>query len=397
MSNTITLSEPAVAQLLPNWLGIRLQRGPNSTNLTAFTAVVDIPYVIGQTTYSYLDTAGASSDWYRIARYGAGALVGPFSPAWPVIPTSVTRGDGARRSLKNCRRMLGRRLGGLQVAMTTADGLPDGSTFKSTGMATMIDSNRYRGWWAMPTDGVSAGVIRTIGDTALNPLDGTVIVAPPFTSQIVQGTQVELTKLLPSEELGGLMGLRQALNLALAECWVIDRLALAGVANQATYDISQLGDWLDPETISEFYGPVLSAGIPLSPWGGFQARQQGAVVALDVAAGISTGATMSLELTRPADTFMKVGGVWLDGQQGFVNDDDECLLQPTFLSEVALVYCWESLAQVTTGAASLRFAKSAMDQRAKANLMKWSGLPHPSERSDHRATYGRDRWWDWVK
>jgi hypothetical protein len=395
--NTITLNEPAVNALIGTWTGIRLERGPNATNLGAFSIASLIPYVFGQTQYTYFDASGATSDWYRIARYGPLGLVGPYSPAWPVLPVPTTTGGGARRSRKSCRRMLGRRLGSLQVATTTSDGEPGGTTVISTGLSTVLDSNRYRGWWAMPTDGVSNGQIRVVGETALNPLDGTMLFSPSFTSQIVAGTEVEFSKLLPHDELGGLLGLHQALNLALAECWVMDRLALVGVANQATYDISALGDWLDPESISEFYGPVLSSSIRVAPWGGFAARQDGGVINLDVPPGLSGGAAMALELTRPADTVIKINGVWTDQQQGFQNDTDECLLQPAFLVEVALAHCWESLAQTTTGAAAARYAVKAEDQRKRVNIMKFRGLPHPVERSDHRVQSGPTDWWGWVK
>jgi hypothetical protein len=398
VSNTIRLTEPDVNALMTGgWTGLRLERGPNATNIAAFQLVVLLPYVTNQTVYTYADATGAASDWYRTAHYGPGGI-GVFSPAWPVLPAPITADGGARRSLKNCRRMLARRSGSLQVVTTTSDGNTAGSTIISTGLATVLDANRYRAWYAMPTDGVSNGQIRTIGDTALNPTDGTLNISPPYRSQIVQGTQIEFHKLLPPEELGGSMGLRQALNLALAECWVMDRIAVAGIANQGTYDLTLLGDWIDPSAINEFYGPLMTTDIPMAPWGGFTPRRDGGAVMMDVAPGISSGAAMQLELTRPADTYIKCGGVWLDQQSGFQHDDDECLLQPTELVEVALAYVWESLAQTTTGAAAARYGKLAEAQRTKANLSKFRGLPHPAERSDHRAGVSSGGpWWSWVK
>ena len=395
--NTIQLTEAVVDTLIGTWTGIRLEKGPNATNLGAFSLVSLIPYVLHQTSYTYFDPAGANSDWYRIARYGPLGLLGPFSPAWPVIPDPSTTGEGARRSLKATRRMLARRLGGLQVATTSADGTIGGTSLISANLANQLDANRYRGWWVMPTDGVSAGAIRTIGETALNPSDGTLTIAPPFVSQIVAGTQVELTKLLPPEELGGMLGLRQAINLALAECWVLDRTAVPGVANQATYDLSAIGDWLDPEAVSEYYGPVLSTGLAVMPWGGFSVRRQGSVVDLDVPPGISTGAAMSVEMTRPGDTLIKIDGVWTDQQQGMQNDTDEHLFQPAFLVEVALCHCWDALSQTTTGAAAARYLKLAENQRTKANLAKFRGLPHPRERSNHPATVFDTNWWSYLK
>lgn len=398
MTNTIRLQEPTADALSTTWTGLRLERGPNATNLAAFSLVALVPYVLGQTVYTVVDPDGATSDWYRAARYGPAGLLGTYSPAWPVAPLSASTGDGARRSLKNCRRMLARKLGGIQVVTTTADGSVDGSTLVSTGLATQTDPKRYLGWWTMPTDGVSAGQVRRVGESALNPIDGTLSVSPPMTSQIVRGTQVEMYKLLPPYELDGLLGLREALNMALAECWVLDRLAVPGQANTATYDVSELGDWLDPDAINEYYGPALGSGIPETPWGGFAARREGALVKLDVAPGIAAGAAMRPELTRPADTLIKVAGVWRDGQQGFTNDTDECLLQPQFLTDVALAYCYEALANASTGIAMAKFSKAAGEARRRAGLAKFRGLPHPTERPSHAAAaYGSQDWLGWVR
>src|SRR5207253_7190145 len=103
-----------------------------------------------------------------------------------------------------------RRLQSLQVVTTTADGNTAGTTLQSTGLATQTDADRFFNWWAMPTDGVSAGQVRVISKAALNPQDGTIAVSPAYLSQIVRGTQVEFHKLLPPDEYSGFIGLNQA-------------------------------------------------------------------------------------------------------------------------------------------------------------------------------------------
>lgn len=400
MSNTITLSEPNVNSLISaGWTGLRLERGPNATNLAAFTLVAQIPYVTGQTSYLYVDTSGTANDWYRTARYGPTGQLGSYTPAWPVAAPPTTVAPPARRSLRSCRRMLGRRMqGSLHVITTTADGTAAGTTLVSqSGLANQVDANRYRQWWVMPIDGVSAGQVRHVGEQGLNPTTGELGVAPAYTSQIVRGTQVELSRLLPPEEMDGFLGLRQCLNLALAECWAIDRVQLSGVDNQVTYDLAY-GDWLDPQAIHEFYGPVQGVGNISPPWGGWAARRDGSQVLLDTAAGIAGGSVMDVSLTRPGDTMIRRGGVWLDGQQGFELDDDECLFQPEFLVQVALAHAYEALAGVTTGANAARLQVRADTQRIIANKAKYSGLPHPPERSDHSlGSYSPDAWWTWIK
>jgi hypothetical protein len=396
MSNTIQLSETAVNTLIGTWTGLQLERGVSSTNLASFQIVAQLPYVVDQTTYTYVDNTGAVTDWYRVVRYGPSGL-GTYSPPWPVTPPITTTGDGARRSLKNCRRVLARKLGSIQVATTTDDGDAGGNTLISRGLANQIDANRYKGWWIMPTDGVSAGQIRIAAENALNPASGQLTVAPPMLSQIVKGTQLELHKLLPPDDAygtpGPVLGLRQALNMALGECWILDRLAVA-TTTAATYDLSTLGDWLDPSAVTELYGPSISA-IPAIPWGDFVVRGQAQAVDLDVI-GMVSGMSVSVELTRPGDTYMKVGGVWLDNQQGFQNDTDECLFQPAFLTEIALAYCYDALANGTTGPAANRYLKLAEDKRRGANIAKLRLLPHPPERPHAGVSYG-DSWMGWLK
>jgi hypothetical protein len=393
VANTISLSEPAVDALMSTWTGIRLERGASSTNLGSFSLVVEIPYVAHQTTYVVTDTSGTASDWYRIARYTP-LVVGDYSPPWPVTPGEITAGPGARRSLKSCRRMLGRRLGSLQVTTTTADGLDDGTSLVAAGLANGVDANRYYEWWVMPTDGVSAGLVRQAGKGALNPTTGQLNIQPGFLARIYQGTEVELHKLLPPDEsVGTVIGLRECLNLALAECWVPDRSTISWTGGYS-YDLAQLGDWLDPAAVNEVYAQA-GVGFPLEPYGGFNVVGDAASRTLELV-GMATGTQPVIEFTRPADSLIKVGGIWTDGQQGLQNDDDECLLQPTFLVTVALAHAYDALANGTTGKAHDDFQRKADDSRRQANIVKRNLLARLSERPHEGYSRGDD-WMSWIR
>jgi hypothetical protein len=208
---------------------------------------------------------------------------------------------------------------------------------------------------------------------------------------IAAGTQIELHRFLPPDEsMGPPLGLRQALNLALADVWAPDRLSLLATG-AATMDLAQLGDWLDASAIAELYGPALSNWVP-APYGPYAVRSDGEAVKLDVI-GLAPSAPIALELTRPGDTYIKIGGTWTDQQQGLVNDSDEQLFQPHFITEIALRFCYEAVSNTSTGPAQARWIKLAGDQLAKANIMKLR-LIHPSER-DHSG-YMRGRGDDWT-
>ena len=120
-------------------------------------------------------------------------------------------------------------------------------------------------------------------------------------------------------------------------------------------------------------------------------RSDAEVTALDVT-GLAAGAVASLELTRPADTYIKTNGVWADQQAGFTWDDDECLLQPSFLVEVALVYAYEALMGAAVGAPQVRYTALGEKQRRLVNNMKRmpGALPRPRERV--RGTGVGDEW-----
>src|SRR6266576_30625 len=397
MTNTIVLSEPDVDTFITTWTGLQLEKGANATQLNTFATLARIPYVADQTSYTYVDIPGVQSDWYRTCRYNPGGFV-TYSAPWPVAVPPTSRVAPTRRSLRACRRMLGRRLqGSLNVVTTTADGAVGGNSLIATNLGNQLDANRFRQWWVMPVDGANAGLVRHVSDQALNPVTGELQVGPPFPTRVASGTQVELSRLLPPYEMDGHLGLKECLNLALAECWVLDRLQLAGLSNTAVYTLDY-GDWLDPEAIHEFYGPYVDPSWVEAPWSGWNARRDGQQILLDTPGDIAGGTRMDLSLTRPADTLMKHCGVWTDNCQGFELDDDESLIQPQFLVQVALAHAYEALAGMTTGAVSNRMGLKAQDQRIIANRAKYVGLPHPKERADHRAQSGAlDQWWTWVR
>src|SRR5689334_655897 len=84
MSNTLTLDEPLVDSLLPVWTGLEVWHAVGPAGPFTFLGIV--PYVAGQTQYTYTDAAGLSTDWYQVRRYGPGPTYGAFSAAWPVSP-----------------------------------------------------------------------------------------------------------------------------------------------------------------------------------------------------------------------------------------------------------------------------------------------------------------------
>jgi hypothetical protein len=278
------------------------------------------------------------------------------------------------------------RLNSLTLVTTDATA-PDTNSIVSQQLALQIsDSNRYRNQWAYIYDGAQAGQTRHIGDLALTPSTGKLTMGPAaFTGPVESGVHVELHQLLaPRTGISGASGLLDCLNHALREVWVLDRLTVVAVSNQASYDLgtlfSGLADWLDPDAIVEFYGPQAATALNVIPWGGFNAIQDAESIQVQVSPGLTTGQSTTLEITRPGNTYMKVGGVWTDNQDGFTSDSDESLFRPDRIVDVALVYAYESLALSSSGAEQAKWQGKQQMQRRLVNIWKRTQLPHPNGR-----------------
>lgn len=306
-------------------------------------------------------------------------------------PATSAAGDGTRRSLRNARRLLLRALHSLSVVTTTSNGAADGTTFLSTQLRTATSTDRYKHSWVIPVSGASAAELRRVQiEDALNLTTGALTVAPPFSGQLVSGVEVEITRLLPPVDDDGWVGARTCINRALSEMWTPQRLTITGVNGQPSYSLSTYEDWLDPDAVRELYGPALNTTLNPYARGGFVPVRSGDSLTLQVYPTLAAGDAAELEVYRPSDTFLKVGGVWGTSTTGMVNDTDEHLHHPEVVVIVALAYAYEALANGPDGA---RYQALAVTQRRKANVMKLGHLDHRQSGTHSRrmpAGYGWD-------
>lgn len=298
----------------------------------------------------------------------------------------------ARRSLQNYRRALARRLQSLSVVTTTAEGST--SALIASALAGGLENNRYAQAWVLPVDGPNAGVLRRVGNQALNTSTGQLSVSVPWGTVMPAATEIEIHRLLPPDDHDGWTGLRSILNQALSECWTFQRLPLTGVADQGTYDLSAYGDWLEPDAIHELFGEVQAGALYATPHGGFGPYRDANTLNLDIAPTLEAGDTAKLAVFRPLDTYIKVAGTWGDSTVGLVNDTDEALINPEALTEVALAVAYEHLANIPE--IGSRWEKKATDQRVRVNLLKLHHLPQQQRRPSFGLGYGyydpKDYW-----
>ena len=376
MSNTISVQEPQVDTLLPTWTGLELERATSSEG--TFSLVTAIPYVAGQTTYTYVDADGIAGSWYRTRRYGPAATYGSYSDAWPVTAIRTPVAEGARRSWLHIRRILARALQSLTVATTTADGNADGTSIVARRLATATTASRYKHVWVMPTNGTVAGELARVKlEDALNLSTGELLVSPPFSAQVLDGTTVEIHRLLPPEDDDGWPGLRECANNALRELWVADRVSISGVTGQPSYSLATYEEWLDPAGVLELRQQAVDSTMNMYPSGTFDAVRDAGDLTVQVAPPLPGGETHGLEIFRPLDTYIKTGGVWGNSTSGFVNDSDECLAIPDLVVTVALVHAYEAIASGPDGG---RYEDLVRRQRLKANIAKQIHLDHRQRR-----------------
>jgi hypothetical protein len=372
MPNTISLAEPDVDSLVGIWTGLQLERGPASGG--PFSVLVQIPYVAHQTTYTYSDATGSLSDWYRFVRYGPGGVFGTYSDAWPVTPAPSAPVDGARRSLRNTRRLLLRSLHSLTVVTTTSVGNTGGTSIVSRQLRTALNDSRYLHTWVMPVEGTTAREIRRVtAESALNLNTGELAVWPEFSAPVEVDVQVEISRLLPHDDDDGWVGARSCINRALSELWSPQRLDVSGVDGQPSYSLSTYEDWLDPDAVRELYAPAVDATLNPYARGGYDAVRAGGTLNLQVYPTLAADDAASLEVFRPSDTFIKVGGIWGASSVGLVNDSDEHLHHPEVVVTVALAHAYASLA---SGPDGNRYDALAQRQRLKANVLKLNHLDH---------------------
>lgn len=301
-------------------------------------------------------------------------------------PATSAAGDGARRSLRFARRQLLRALHSLSVVTTTTNGATDGTTFVASRLRTSTNTDRYKHWWWWPVSGGAVGELaRVQAEDALSLTTGTLMVAPPFSTQIVSGVELEGSSLLPPIDDDGWTGVRSCLNNALREMWAPDRLSITGVTGQPSYSLSTYEEWLDPDAVLELRRQALDSTLNSFPAGTFDIVRDADGLTLEVAPTLPGADASTIEVFRPLDTFIKVGGVWASSTTGYVNDSDEALVNPDLLVTVALAHAYAALASGPDGG---RYDELARRWRLKANVAKSMHLDHRQKRVGAGLGYG---------
>ena len=279
-------------------------------------------------------------------------------------------------SLTTYRQRAGQMAGFFWFGQTSSAGAADGSTIIASTWASseMEDTFLKDTWYYVP----STLEARRIKEHGLQSATGTISPDRNHAAQIGSGVNLEIYGRLPPINMEGRMGLNTIVNRALAECWTLQKVSLAGVTNQREYQLGTAIPWLDTEDrIAEVYWRPANADpndddLLMPRWrfvpGGDNPR-------LEIGTPINTGDTLKPMLYVPMSWWLYQGGVWgMASTEGLVAEADGALLDLEGFEIVAGWYLYSEMAKWGDPAAQDRYTKLAAAARVAANQWKRSEL-----------------------
>lgn len=231
--------------------------------------------------------------------------------------------------------------------------------------------SRYNGRWAYAK--AQQRVVKTGG---LTPSTGGLGIRPNWASNPTSSDTLYLTSLFPiiSEVPGEDTSYADLISRALPHLLVVDRVTVP-ITTAQTYSTTTW-PWLDrPERLLRVLEPGPTGGPPIDArWRGWRLRldAESPVVELDVAFGTATG-NLTLEVLRPANTWIKVSGVWTETSPagGMTSDTDEALATVDDVITAGLVEAYRALMSKSSGRPNGNWSGKYKDALADAHRLRY--------------------------
>jgi hypothetical protein len=379
MSNTITLQEPDVDTLMGTYLGIQLERAHVQSG--PFTLLVQIPYVLHQTVYTYVDAAGVVTDWYRTARY-TGSGLGPYSAAWPVQSQA-----GAGFSLTQYRHRLADAAGFNSITQATADATATNQVVIADFLSTELEPSFLGNTWEYQPTGLNVGQVRRVMYGGLQNGSGVITVERGHSNLTLAGTPIEFYGKLPPVRYEGRLGLNDLVNKVLAECWTIQKLSIPAVQNQRVYPVGTLAPWLTAEdqVVEVYYRPANSdpnaSDQLMINW---RWLPGGDNPGIEIAQTLNTGDTLLPQCYVPMSWWINTGtGFGLGITEGLQQETDRAVLPIMGMEVIGAAYVYLELGKWGLPDDQATFRQLRAQARAAANEWKRLTLQHPQVRRQH--------------
>jgi hypothetical protein len=219
------------------------------------------------------------------------------------------------------------------VVNTTTTAAADLVSFTCASLVTANASsgNPFRGGWAYLNAATGANLAAqrsVLNDGGYSSDNGSVTVARGYSTIVTAGMGFEISTRLPAvtDELGTI-GVREIVNDVMLSMPPIDLLPISGVTALSAYDVTTTHSWLtDKSQILGIYFQAQGDDYPKATGHAWDWLYDASAPRLLLPGKpFTTGETFYIKAHRPAQTWIKTGGVWGADTDGLQNDSDEAL------------------------------------------------------------------------
>ena len=238
--------------------------------------------------------------------------------------------------------------------------------------AANTSPNRYDGRWVYVASGSGVGQTRRVRSGGFTAGSGTLTVDPAWTVTPSAADLIELYGLFPATpQVGADSSYLTVLNNALRQIVAPDRITLAITTSQE-YSLATWVAWLDREErlVGVFEPPpVGSLPIPAGSLRRPRLRFDAELPVLELAVPFANATgNLSLDVLRPADTWIATSGVWSESTTGLASETDEARPSVEDIVKVGLMEAFLCLMNRSPGRPSGPY--EAKYTLAKADAMK---------------------------
>lgn len=297
--------------------------------------------------------------------------------AAPLIVPSATAASGIR--LSRYRRGLAPELG--EHGVLTVSGTPSVSDTPDADRQVLCSGlvadgklgTRYDGFWLYVCDGDEAGTVRQVLEGQYEGGFGSLLLDAQFTDPLASGTTIELCKTLPAVNHGTIPGLLDVINLALEELPVLDQIT---VVSDGTQRISLVNYPWPIKRLAEVYEPTTDADERLCPTSKtWKLVNDADTPYVQLSCAFTVNDVITLDIHRPANTWIRSSGVWGDSQTGLSSDADEALYDVATVVRQAMPHALRRMARLFPQTAPERkdLLGQAEDHEAKSVLTRFFG------------------------
>lgn len=235
---------------------------------------------------------------------------------------------------------------------------------------TNRDATAYTGWLAYVPATAEQRAVRQIG--GWTPTTGALLLNGQLDAVLPVNEEVWLIRRLGVLRQQGRPGLRDAVNAALRDLAIRDYLSLIGTAT-GNVDVSAYR-WLTPSRILGVRRTWTTTGYPELQPGVPHLRRDGDVMLLEPHTTIPLNEAFSLDVARPAHTWIKHNGAWAASAVGLVDELDEAVPDLDVVTPLALWHAYLGLAR-GPGQDTAYWERKAAFQADVAARIKWVEQP----------------------